>query len=203
MEKIVGIVATIDIVLAPLALCPGTTSHRIQTVLSESLLVVQYVVPYDNAADVSAIIACTEFLTADGSRYRVKEVGGCSLCTVERERCVISQFWYKGDSSLSCCQQSVVSRLIILSTGDILCWRGNVHAIEVVVELARILRIPYRCIGWRIDDSCYYATSVRTGTRNDTCTLVGIIRISDTGIESQPLTYIVLYRCTEVVALIA
>ena len=39
-EQIVGIVATIDIVLAPLALCPGTTSHRIQTVLSENLLIV-------------------------------------------------------------------------------------------------------------------------------------------------------------------
>ena len=110
------------------------------------------------------------------------------MCTVERERCVISQFRHKGDSCLSGCKQSVVGRLIILSTGDILCWRGNVHAIEVVVELARILRIPYRCIGWRIDDSGYY---------------VGIIGISYTCIESQPLTYIVLYRCSEVVTLIA
>ena len=68
-----------------------------------------------------------EFLTADGGRYRIKEVGGCSLCTVERERCVISQFRHKGDSSLSVASNQFVNRLIILSTGDILCWRGNVH----------------------------------------------------------------------------
>ena len=169
---------------------------------TQCFFVIHHIVPYDNTADITSIIACSKFLTTNGCRDRVEEVGCCALCAIERQRQVVRQLRHEGNCCFSCSQQTIVCRFVVLCSGNILSRRSDIYAIEVVVKLIWILWIPYRSVSRRIDDSRNYTATVRTRTRNNTCTLVGIVRIGYACIKAQPLTNVVFNRCAEIVTLV-
>ena len=197
----IGIVGTIDPVVAVFRTRPRGTCHEVKAVDAELTLVVEHIVPNHYGIDGTRVVARTVVVSTIARLDRVEEVHRSAMGAVEVELAGEGQaLGEQRDDGLACAQELVPRSLVVLGARKVFGRRSDVDTIEIVIVLAWVLGIPDGGIGGRVDDGGDYATAIRTCTRNDARSLERIVAIGDAGADGEPLADVVVDGGTHVVA---